>query len=93
MLTEDPGEVGETVVDVLDACFAAPVALGGEVDYEAWAAQLGCLEDEHVPGLELVVAAGSLVGAVVLGQAAELQGDALAHDADGVDRVDERLSV
>jgi len=51
-------------------------------------------EHEHPTGLHCLSRTGGLVGLEVLWESLlELQRDASAHDADAIDRVDERLGV
>jgi hypothetical protein len=73
---------------------AAPMLLGRKVDHVPVLAQNAPVEREHVSQLHLVATAGGPVGAVVVGERTlELEGDSLAHHADGVHGVDERLHV
>ena len=90
---EDAGEVVEAGGDVLDAAAVAPVALGREVDDEAREPGAG-VEDEAAPGPDARARAGVPVGLEVGREAMlELEGEALAHDADAVDGIDEGLAA
>ena len=70
------------------------MVLGGEIDYVA--GRVGAIEgmNEQLAGAEQVGAAGLAVTGVVGGETVlELFRQALAHDADAVDGVDEGLGV
>ncbi len=53
-----------------------------------------CLEHEHLAWLHLFARAGGFVSLEVVREVVlELKGDTAAHDANAVDRIDERLHV
>ena len=68
--------------------------LGWKIDDPLGAVQLHAGLHEHPADLHLARFAGGLVGREVRAEALlEHEGDALAHDADGVHRVDERVDA
>src|SRR4051812_15778138 len=72
-------EIVESVHDVTQARYRAPVVLGGEVDYPAIESliKVGLAECDLLP-----VTAGNIIFKHVGVMALELQCDALAHDTD-----------
>ena len=93
MAAKDAGEVVEAGGDVLDAAAIAPVALGREVDDETGRPGAG-VEDETAPGPDRAARAGLPVGREIGREAAlELERQPLAHHADAVDGIDERLAA
>lgn len=90
---DDAHEVGEAGVEVFQPGGVAPVPFGGEADDQPWGGLAGVV-DVDPPWLQVPGGAGVLVVAVVGGPGAfELCGEPGAHDADGVDGVDQRVDV
>jgi hypothetical protein len=84
----------ETGFDVLDLRLRSPVGFGWEVEDEMWSSHLTGSMDEDSPQGHFMLPAGSLVGIEILGvRTLELECDALAHDANGVDCVDQGVNV
>ena len=81
-------------VDILHPALAAPMPLGWEVDDELRIGQRPGLEHEHLARLHLLPRAGGLISLEVRRKVIlELKRDAAAHDADAVDRIDQRFRV
>ncbi len=94
MLPDHAHEVVKTPLDVGEPGGRSPVALGGEVDDEARPGDHASRPHVHETELEAVVLCGARVTPEHLRVGAlELQRDALAHDAHGVDGVDEGVHV
>ncbi len=81
-------------VDVLDPALVPPMALGWEIDNEPRICERSGLIDKHPARLHLLVSACCFVGPEVAGKRPfELEGKSLPHDADAVDRVDQRFGI
>src|SRR5262249_40079135 len=88
-LANDPKEVLEPLAHPLNTGWVAPVLLGREVDDPFRANRAQVLGDEHLPDVHLTAPSGSLIFLRALGECfLEHEGDALAHDALLVDRID-----
>ncbi len=94
VLDQELPEILQALGDPFHARVAPPVLFGGEVDDPAGTVQFVRLCNEHLASPDFARLASRCVQAkVVLEPLFEHQRDALAHDADGVDRVDQRLGV
>jgi len=94
MLLNKPAQIGQAVNNPRHLRFCAPMLFGGEVDNPARAHQLAGLGNKHAAGLHLASLAGFGVGLHVSGKALlEHQGNALAHDTNGIHRVHQCLDI
>ena len=82
-------------VDILHPALAAPMPLGREVDDELRIAQQVPVSNTNIlPGCTSSACAGGFIRLEVRRESVlELKRDAAAHDADAIDRIDERFRV
>jgi hypothetical protein len=67
---------------------------GREIDDPVWAFEGAVFRYEHAPDFHVLAFAGVFISPKIRGKGLfEHQGDTLAHDADGIDRIHERLDV